>query len=40
MFARRFHLPDHSFFLFGPQGTGKTTWLRRILPDALRFDLL
>lgn len=40
MFARRFHLPDHSFFLFGPRGTGKTTWLRHILPDALWFDLL
>jgi len=40
MFARLFHLPDHSFFLFGPRGTGKTTWLRHILPDALWFDLL
>jgi predicted AAA+ superfamily ATPase len=40
MFARLFHLPDHSFFLFGPRGTGKTTWLRHVLPDALWFDLL
>ena len=40
MFARRFHLPDYSFFLFGSRGTGKTTWLRHILPDALWFDLL
>jgi uncharacterized protein len=24
----------------GPRGTGKTTWLRSVLPDALWFDLL
>ena len=29
-----------SFFLFGPRGTGKTTWLRRQLPDALFVNLL
>ncbi len=29
-----------SFFLFGPRGTGKTTWLRQILPDALWVNLL
>ena len=29
-----------SFFLFGPRGTGKTTWLRSVLPDALVVDLL
>ena len=40
MFTRLFHLPNHSFFLFGPRGTGKTTWLRHVLPDALWFDLL
>jgi uncharacterized protein len=40
MYTRRFTLPDHSFFLFGPRGTGKTTWLRRLLPEALWFDLL
>ena len=40
MFTRRYCLPDHSFFLFGPRGTGKTTWLRHVLPDALWFDLL
>lgn len=34
MFARRCSVPDHSF-LFGPRGTGKTTWLRQALPDAL-----
>ena len=32
--------PDHSFFLFGPRGTGKTTWLRQTFPDALVVDLL
>ncbi|MHB8520612.1 MAG: ATP-binding protein [Limisphaerales bacterium] len=40
MYARRLALPDHSFFLFGPRGTGKTTWLRHLLPQALWFDLL
>ncbi len=29
-----------SFFLFGPRGTGKTTWLRRKLPDAPFINLL
>jgi predicted AAA+ superfamily ATPase len=40
MFARRYVAPDHTFFLFGPRGTGKTTWLKQVLPDALWFDLL
>ena len=29
-----------SFFLFGPRGTGKSTWLEAALPKALRIDLL
>jgi len=29
-----------SFFLFGPRGTGKTTWLKRRLPDRLFINLL
>ena len=33
-------MPERSFFLFGPRGTGKTTWLRQELADALGFDLL
>ncbi len=33
-------LPAGSFFLFGPRGTGKTTWLRQALPDALFVNLL
>ena len=29
-----------SFFLYGPRGTGKTTWLKHHLPDALFINLL
>jgi len=32
--------PERSFFLFGPRGVGKTTWLRRVFPDTPFFDLL
>ncbi|MCX6131302.1 MAG: AAA family ATPase [Proteobacteria bacterium] len=32
--------PTKSFLLLGPRGTGKSTWLRSILPDALVIDLL
>ncbi len=32
--------PGSSFFLFGPRGTGKTTWVGREYPDAHRIDLL
>jgi predicted AAA+ superfamily ATPase len=32
--------PSQSFFLFGPRGTGKTTWVRHEYPDAHRIDLL
>ncbi len=32
--------PTGSFFLFGPRGTGKSTWLRANLPAALFIDLL
>src|SRR3954454_18456506 len=38
--ARFFSPPAGHYFLFGPRGTGKTTWLRRAYPDALRLDLL
>lgn len=37
---RFFGLPQSSFFLFGPRGTGKTTWLRETLPGALFVNLL
>jgi predicted AAA+ superfamily ATPase len=40
MYTRRVRAPERSFFLFGPRGTGKTTWLRSELPGALWFDLL
>jgi hypothetical protein len=32
--------PERSFFLFGPRGTGKSTWLQQVLPEAFRLDLL
>lgn len=32
--------PADSFFLFGPRGTGKTTWLRQRLPNAVVVNLL
>ena len=31
---------EHSFFLFGPRGTGKTSWLKSKIADALYIDLL
>ncbi len=37
---RLLKLPDRSFFLFGPRGVGKTTWLKNVLPEAIYFDLL
>ena len=40
MITRALPVPSSSFFLLGPRGTGKTTWLRQVLPDALWFDLL
>lgn len=32
--------PKASAFLFGPRGTGKSTWVAQALPKALRIDLL
>lgn len=41
MYARLLPLPNQSFFLFGPRGTGKSMWLSHMLPDAaLNIDLL
>jgi predicted AAA+ superfamily ATPase len=40
VFTRAYSLPKGSFFLFGPRATGKTTWLRSVLPSALWIDLL
>jgi predicted AAA+ superfamily ATPase len=38
--SRFLHEPRGSFFLFGPRGTGKSTWLKTLHPDALYIDLL
>jgi predicted AAA+ superfamily ATPase len=37
---RLFTAPKESYFLFGPRGTGKSTWLRQSFPDAIYIDLL
>ena len=39
-YPRLLSVPDRSFFLFGPRGVGKSTWLRDALPKARVFDLL
>lgn len=40
MFTRSVRAPRSSFFLFGPRGTGKSTWVRDQFPGAPLFDLL
>lgn len=41
MYSRLIEPPkDKSFFLFGPRGTGKTTWVKSKFRDALYLDLL
>ncbi|MBA3954586.1 ATP-binding protein [Candidatus Dependentiae bacterium] len=43
MFNRILTLPleeNNSIFLFGPRGTGKTSWIRSHLPNQLYLDLL
>lgn len=37
---RFFKGSDQSYFLFGPRGTGKSTWLKTHYPDALLINLL
>jgi hypothetical protein len=34
------HPPKTSFFLLGPRGTGKTTWVKQHFAEKMRFDLL
>ncbi|MBI5554975.1 MAG: ATP-binding protein [Elusimicrobia bacterium] len=34
------HSKEKSFFLFGPRGTGKTTWVKSSFPQAVFIDLL
>ena len=41
MYSRLIQPPkDKSFFLFGPRGTGKTTWVKSHFKTALYLDLL
>ena len=42
MYKRLFHIESEkqSVFIFGPRGTGKTSWLKAHYKDALYFDLL
>ena len=40
MYKRLLQCPDYSFFLLGPRSTGKSTWLREHLPNALWKNLL
>ena len=40
LLSRFFRMPEHSCFIFGPRGTGKSTWLKSELPDSLHLDLL
>lgn len=43
MFERLLHInpnSKHSVLMFGPRGTGKTSWLKQHFKDALYFDLL
>ncbi len=37
---RSFDPPAQSYFLFGPRGTGKSTWCREQYPQAVLIDLL
>ena len=39
-YPRLLSCPKQSFFLFGPRGTGKSTWTRLAVPGAHRVDLL
>ena len=40
MLPRILTAPEQSFFLLGPRGSGKSTWLQAIFPEAHVFDLL
>ncbi len=40
MYSRLIQPPGKSFFLFGPRGTGKTTWVKSTFPRAIYIDLL
>lgn len=40
MYKRFLTPPNGSYFLFGPRGTGKSTWLKKTYPEAFFIDLL
>ena len=40
MIPRYFKAPDQSFFLFGPRGSGKSTYLKANYPEAVFIDML
>ncbi|MBN1621876.1 MAG: ATP-binding protein [Endomicrobiales bacterium] len=40
LIPRFFKEPKSSFFLFGPRGTGKSTWLKKQVKNAIWVDLL
>ncbi len=40
MYSRLFSPPKKSYFLFGPRGTGKSTLLKKLYPEAVFFNLL
>ena len=40
MYTRLLPTPTRSVFLFGPRGTGKSTWIRDRFPDTVTYDLL
>jgi predicted AAA+ superfamily ATPase len=40
MFQRRLQPPRSSFFLLGPLGTGKSSWVHAVMPHAVLVDLL
>ncbi len=40
MYTRLLGTPRQSIFLFGPRGTGKSTWIHDRFPDATTYDLL
>lgn len=40
MIKRFIRAPEQSFFLFGPRGTGKSTWLKATFPQSFLIDLL
>jgi uncharacterized protein len=40
MYARLLKKPDNSIFLFGPRGTGKSTWIEGLFGSAVIYDFL